>query len=76
MCEQLQGCRRRFPEVAGAWAEGLLAGCHTETHGVDLFGRDALLLGRLLTTLVRCTLLEWSIITTAAVSCNLSQLPL
>ena len=48
-------CRRRFPEVAGAWAEGLLAGCHTETHGVDLFGRDALLLGRLLTTLARRT---------------------
>ena len=39
--------------MAGAWAEGLLAGCHTEAHGVDLFGRDALLLGRLVTTLVR-----------------------
>ncbi|KAK9822493.1 hypothetical protein WJX81_003452 [Elliptochloris bilobata] len=43
--------RNRFPEVAAAWTEGLLAGCHAETHGVDLFGRDALLLGRLLTTL-------------------------
>ena len=67
-------CHRRFPEVAGAWAEGLLAGCHTETHGVDLFGRDALLLGRLLTTLVRRTLLKWSVIVSRLPFLNLSQL--
>lgn len=54
--------------MAGAWAEGLLAGCHMETHGVDLFGRDALLLGRLLTTLVRRTLLVMVCHTTTALS--------
>ena len=42
---------RRFPEVALAWAGGLLRGCDAEMHGVDLYGRDSLLLGRLLTTL-------------------------
>jgi len=43
--------RNRFPEVAADWAGALLAGCGAPVHGVDLFGRDALLLGRLLATL-------------------------
>jgi len=34
------------------WASALLEDCARERHGVDLFGRDNLLLGRLLTTLV------------------------
>lgn len=42
----------RFPEVAVEWASALLEDCSRERHGVDLFGRDNLLLGRLLTTLV------------------------
>ena len=44
---------RRFPEVALAWAGGLMRGFDAEMHGVDLYGRDSLLLGRLLTTLAR-----------------------
>jgi len=43
--------RNRFPEVAADWTGALLAGCGAPVHGVDLFGRDALLLGRLLATL-------------------------
>ena len=41
-----------FPGVALAWAAGLLKDCDVERHGVDLFNRDSLLLGRLLITLV------------------------
>ncbi len=45
-------CLHRLPEVVLHWAAGLLADCGKERHGVDLFGRDAWLLGRLLLTLV------------------------
>jgi hypothetical protein len=43
--------RNRFAAVAVPWATALLAQCDVERHGVDLFGRDAAVLGRLLTTL-------------------------
>ena len=36
----------RFPEVALQWFQALLTDCEAPRHGVDLFGRDALLLGR------------------------------
>ena len=36
----------RFPEVALQWFQALLTNCEAPRHGVDLFGRDALLLGR------------------------------
>ena len=39
-------CTRRFPAVALQWFQLLLADCDAPRHGVDLFGRDALLLGR------------------------------
>jgi telomere length regulation protein len=41
----------RFPSVALKWAAALLKECDVQKHGVDLFGRDAYLLGKLLTTL-------------------------
>ena len=41
-----------FPKVALPWAAALLRVCDVERHGVDLFNRDPLLLGRLLITLV------------------------
>ncbi len=41
-----------FPSVALPWAAALLKDCDVERHGVDLFNRDPLLLGRLLITLV------------------------
>lgn len=41
----------RFPTVALSWAATLLRECDLEHHGVDLFGRDSFLLGRLLITL-------------------------
>ena len=44
---------RRFPAVALQWFQALLGDCDAPRHGVDLFGRDALLLGRLLATLGR-----------------------
>ena len=37
------------------WILALLKGAGEERHGVDLFGKDALLLGRLLVTLVSST---------------------
>ena len=43
--------RNRFAPVALRWAAALLRSCDQPRHGVDLFGRDALLLGRLLATL-------------------------
>ncbi len=39
----------RFVEVAAEWSAALLSGADQERHGVDLFGRDALLLGRIIT---------------------------
>ena len=36
----------RFPAVALQWFQALLTDCEAPRHGVDLFGRDALLLGR------------------------------
>jgi telomere length regulation protein len=42
---------RRFTQVAVRWAAGLLRGCDEAGHGVDMFGRDSLLLGRLLNCL-------------------------
>ena len=44
--------RNAFPGVALPWAAALLQECDVERHGVDLFNRDPLLLGRLLITLV------------------------
>ncbi len=41
----------RFPPVALRWAAALLRHCDERRQGVDLFGRDAFLLGRLLATL-------------------------
>ncbi len=41
----------RFPSVALSWAAVLLRNCDRQQHGIDLFGRDAFLLGRLLITL-------------------------
>ena len=38
--------------MALKWASQLLRGSDQVRHGVDLFGRDALVLGRLLMTLV------------------------
>ena len=35
------------------WFQALLTDCEAPRHGVDLFGRDSLLLGRLLATLGR-----------------------
>jgi telomere length regulation protein len=43
--------RNRFAPVAVRWASLLLQECDVRKHGVDLFGRDSLLLGRLLTVL-------------------------
>ncbi len=43
--------RNRFAGVAVRWATALLKECDVERHGVDLLGRDAAVLGRLLTTL-------------------------
>lgn len=43
---------RRFPAVARQWAAALLHDCDVEQQGVDLMGRDSLLLGRMLITLV------------------------
>lgn len=43
----------RFPDVALQWFQALLTDCDAARHGVDLFGRDSLLLGRLLATLGR-----------------------
>ena len=43
----------RFAGVAAQWSAALLEGCAGARQGVDLFGRDALLLGRVLTCLVR-----------------------
>ena len=42
----------RFAPVALKWASELLKGSDQVRHGVDLFGRDAMVLGRLLVTLV------------------------
>lgn len=43
--------RNRFAPVALRWAAALLQQCDVKHHGIDLFGRDSLLLGRLLTVL-------------------------
>ena len=43
--------RNAFITHALPWATALLARCDVESHGMDLFGRDTALLGRLLTTL-------------------------
>lgn len=41
----------RFAPVALKWAAALLRECDVRRHGIDLFGRDHFLLGRLLVTL-------------------------
>lgn len=41
----------RFPAVALSWAAALLRECDRPHHGIDLFGRDYFLLGRMLVTL-------------------------
>ncbi len=38
----------RFVEVAAEWSAALLSAADQERHGVHLFGRDALLLGRII----------------------------
>lgn len=38
--------------MALEWLTALLEDCAKDKHGVDLFGRDTILLGRFLTTLV------------------------
>eukprot|EP00878_Enallax_costatus_P045926 GHUV01055464.1.p1 GENE.GHUV01055464.1~~GHUV01055464.1.p1 ORF type:complete len:126 (-),score=46.63 GHUV01055464.1:483-860(-) len=43
--------RNRFAPVAIHWTSMLLRDCDIKHHGIDLFGRDSLLLGRLLTVL-------------------------
>lgn len=43
----------RFPAVAMEWVVALLKHCGEDRHGVDIFGKDALLLARLLAALVR-----------------------
>lgn len=43
--------RNRFAPVALRWAAALLQQCDVKQQGIDLFGRDSLLLGRLLTVL-------------------------
>jgi len=43
--------RNRFAPVAIRWTSMLLQQCDVRKHGIDLFGRDSLLLGRLLTVL-------------------------
>lgn len=45
--------RSRFVDVAADWMSALLGSVDKESQGVDLFGRDALLLGRVLVCLVR-----------------------
>ena len=47
-------CMFRFVGVAARWAAALLDQADQERQGVDLFGRDALVLGHVLATLVRC----------------------
>ena len=47
-------CTCRFVGVAARWAAALLDQADQERQGVDLFGRDALVLGHVLATLVRC----------------------
>lgn len=42
---------RRFTPVALKWASALLTGVEKQHQGIDLFGRDAFVLGRLLSTL-------------------------
>lgn len=43
--------KNRFAPVAIRWTSMLLRDCDVNHHGIDLFGRDSLLLGRLLTVL-------------------------
>jgi telomere length regulation protein len=43
--------RNRFAPVALRWTTALLQQCDVKQQGVDLFGRDSVLLGRLLTVL-------------------------
>jgi hypothetical protein len=45
----------RFVDVAAEWTAALLGRVDQEGHGVDLFGRDLLLLGRVLVCLVTHT---------------------
>ena len=47
-------CMCRFVGVTARWAAALLDQADQERQGVDLFGRDALVLGHVLATLVRC----------------------
>ena len=44
--------RNPFPDVALQWAAALLRDADADRQGIDMFGRDALVLGRLLVTLV------------------------
>jgi hypothetical protein len=43
--------RNRFAPVALRWTAALLQQCDVKQQGIDLFGRDSVLLGRLLTVL-------------------------
>lgn len=44
--------RNSFPEVALQWGAALLRDADADRQGIDMFGRDAIVLGRLLVTLV------------------------
>ena len=44
--------RNTFPDVALQWAAALLRDADADRQGIDMFGRDAIVLGRLLVTLV------------------------
>ena len=51
-CPETAECAR-FAPVALQWGAALLKDSDQVKQGVDLFGRDAMLLGRVLMTLVR-----------------------
>ena len=63
--------RCRFVGVAAQWTAALLDQVDQERQGVDLFGRDALVLGHVLSCLVcPCHLLPCPYIATALFGCH------
>eukprot|EP00879_Flechtneria_rotunda_P019452 GHRR01020431.1.p1 GENE.GHRR01020431.1~~GHRR01020431.1.p1 ORF type:complete len:328 (+),score=126.87 GHRR01020431.1:473-1456(+) len=64
--------KNRFAPVAVRWTTLLLKECDVRHHGIDLFGRDSLLLGRLLTVLG--TFVEAAAATPAAVPLSVGLL--
>ena len=51
--------RNSFPDVALQWAAALLQDADADREGIDMFGRDAIVLGRLLVTLVSLLGTTW-----------------